>query len=157
MPGGRVVFDIAQSGPGLNLEPWVGLLAMAAIAVAVIIFWRVQVSAWLTRIGLGWLTRFGGIKSPLFNLIWGGAVLGLILVAVSGYATTSSRLRESYRTGAGAVVAGCITQFHPSSGQRGDDEEMIEISGTRFVYSDDILTPAFHQTVLHGGPLHPDS
>lgn len=157
MPNSRVVFDIANNGPRLDYGLRAGLLVMALIAVAGIVFRRVHVDAWLTRIGLGWLNRFGGVKSRIFNLIWGGGVLLLILISAVGYGTEWLRLGNSYRAGSGSVIAGCVTRFHPSSGLRGDDEEMVEIDGARFAYSDDIETPAFHQTALKGGPLRPDS
>jgi Na+(H+)/acetate symporter ActP len=137
MSGGRVVFDITKSVPFMGSHILVGLTVMIVVGLGAVV-----------------ATSY---RPRAFVLIWTTALVSIALLVTLGFGFGWLNLRSKAESGVTAVVEGCITRFHPSSGQRGDDEEMIEVSGQRFVYSDDEVTPAFHRTVSQDGPLRPDT
>ena len=100
-----------------------------------------------------WLVR---PRSRTYNLLWVSGVGLFAAIAAGGYFASWWRLTSEAHSRAASTASGCVEDFHPSSGLRGDAVEMIKVSGETFTYSDSTETPAFHKTVRDGGPIKPD-
>lgn len=132
MTGYRVVYDVTQSSPDWFFPA--GGLVMFCIGLAVLII------------------RRGHTKHRRFLYFWTGFTGLWTLVA--GFATFGGDVsaREALRSGHAKVVEGVVEDFHPMP-PAGHDTERFTVQGVPFKYSDFILTPGFHNTSSHGGPV----
>jgi hypothetical protein len=80
-----------------------------------------------------------------FALVW---TLGSFAATYRDYQAALSALsNRKYR-----VVEGSVADFVPMP-VAGRAKERFVVRGVRFSYSDSIVTPGFHRTASHGGPI----
>ena len=58
----------------------------------------------------------------------------------------------AFRAGQYSLVEGTVADFHPMP-YEGHNEECFTVEDQRFCYSDYVVTPGFHNTASHGGPI----
>lgn len=111
------------------------------IVAAVVVFGKLR---------LGWR----GVSWP-FPLVC--CFLGAVLLLVAGplvtnISQTNSEALTAFENGQYSVVEGIVTDFHPMP-YEGHDEECFSVATKRFCYSDYEVTPGFHNSASHGGPI----
>lgn len=144
----KIAFDL--SNRPIAFGAWdLALFAMAAIGLLLVILPQSIFDRIVTR-GLK------GVWGKLFAWVFFLVTAGSSIASVYGYKHQEAALQTDDRAGRATVVEGCLQYFHPMPMQ-GHDDERIEVNGHLFNYSDYDDTPAFHNTVSHGGPIHPDS
>ena len=143
MPNSRVVFDVAQ---GLSIVTLVGLALVILMG-----FLAFAPSAAFPRI-----FRFPARGQSLgFDRLWLVGLMVICFIAIVGILGQWVEVRSEYGRADLSVVQGCVTRFHPASGQRGDAQDMIQVAGTIFHYPDN--PAAFAKTEIRGGPVRPGS
>lgn len=147
MPHSHVVFDISQSPPFMSATVIMTMAVMLLIGILSILNPKPATGP------LRWLVR---THSPAYNIIWLSIVTMVVIFVSGAYVAKWWRLRTETNTAAAESISGCITRFHPSSGARGDNVDMVEVAGESFTYWDE-ETPAFHKMLRNGGPLRPDA
>jgi hypothetical protein len=128
-----VVYEVAASQDLWFITPGVLFLAIGAAGVA----WRRYFES--RAVGVAAFGLLG------FAVLW----LTLALVAVLG---GSARLAGALEEGRCAVVEGEVADFVPAPYQ-GHAMESFTVAGQRFEYSDYVISPGFHQSASHGGPI----
>lgn len=127
----RTVFDITRTG----VEWW---FPAAGAAMALLGLFEVsnhsgRRSAWrgwlLVVIGASWAVSFGSWE--LYQ---------------------RHKLIKAFDTGAYATVEGNVENFDPMPAT-GHRNECFSVRSARFCYSDYVLSPGFHQSASHGGPI----
>ena len=86
----------------------------------------------------------------------GLALVGICLLFLGGtialhHFQTNDALR-AFQAGEYSVVEGRVENFDPMPIE-GHKPECFSVNGTRFCYSDYIVTPGFRNTTSHGGPI----
>jgi hypothetical protein len=141
----RTVFDAAHAG----YPEWPFLLAFMIMAgVGALFVFRPDKIIYLTRAKLE-------AKDRIF---FGSTVLIFGLFSTVVTATASSRdyrmVTSALESGRYDVVEGPVTDFVPVPPGRNSYESFV-VRGQKFSYSDYNITSGFHNTALHGGPIHP--
>jgi hypothetical protein len=130
----NVAFDVAQTG---SRHLWFLAPSVFFLALGVILFvFRKRAS------GVG---KFFAYMMLPFAAFW---TLASSCSLLAGYSSLASALRS----GRCQVAEGEITQFHPMPAQ-GHEWESFVVGSKRFEYSDFVLSPGFHNTSSHGGPI----
>ena len=134
MPEYVTVFQVSKESPNW-LPVFVGfvpLLAGCLLLIGKLLFpW--QRMSWFYPIGV-----------CLFGLVW----IYLTPNDVDSKAWLAFENLEYSR------VEGVVTNFHPMP-YEGHDDECFSVQLKRFCYSDYGVTPGFHHTASHGGPIRP--
>jgi len=124
---------------------WV-LLAIGVAGLVVSIRWikRTKIRKW-------WSSR-EGLRPGIFllcSVFW----LMVAVLAASMWSWNIYYLVSSYRTGAAKMVEGPVHVIHrqPESGHAVGD--VIEVDNVRLVVDYFVVTPAYKQTISHGGVL----
>jgi hypothetical protein len=143
----QLVFNLADQSvlPG----PWI-LIPVVLTGVGALLVFRPALMQVIMPGGLQ------GTPRRLFSwffFLFAGFMTLVVLISTIG---ASSRLRSDQRRGHASITEGCLQGFHPMPAS-GHDTERLRINGLQFAYSDYIITPGFHQTESHGGPVHADS
>jgi hypothetical protein len=139
----KTVFDVIQNGgatafPGFSGLPL--LVVGASLVLAPDLMQRV-----LPR-GLQ------GAQRKIFGWFFFVAVLFLTTVSfLSAYVDYRTAVAD-LNTGRYSVIEGAVTAFDPMP-YNGHRQERFTVNAHRFSYSDYILTPGFHNTTSHGGPI----
>ena len=130
-----VVFDVARQNA---VSVWWALAGGLFVLVAIVLTvlrkrMRANVPvviAWVLAVpGIFWMVATGS------NILGGRAVL-----------------KDALSSNRCEIVEGPITALDPMPFE-GHKDEMIMVGDKRFYYSDYAITPGFHQSVSHGGPL----
>jgi hypothetical protein len=87
---------------------------------------------------LGWIF-------VIFASVW-------TLVAFGSTYSSRRELVQAYRTGNYLVAEGVVEDFHPMP-YGGHESECFRVEKEKFCYSDYVVSPAFHQSASHGGPI----
>jgi hypothetical protein len=108
---------------------------------------------WILGIGLlpvaiGILFLAMGRRVGAFSIV--GGIIWTAFAAPTAFRCHS--LHQALATGRVRIAEGQVRNFHAMP-RTGHDLESFEVSGVRFSYSDYIITPGFHQTASHGGPI----
>jgi hypothetical protein len=139
----KTVFDAGQQGYATGWFPAFGLIF---VAVGALLVFRPALMQRLAPSGLqGTARKIFSWFFFVFALLWtAGTFLGTFLQ----YRAVISDLG----TGRYSVVEGPVTNFVPMP-HTGHSEESFMVKGHRFSYSDYVVTPGFHNTASHGGPI----
>jgi len=91
-------------------------------------------------------------RSPIFN--WLVFMFAIAWTVIAGGVTISRSLAasEALKEGNCETVEGRVENFHPMP-KGGHDTERFEVAGTRFSYSDFIMSSGFNNAASHGGPI----
>jgi hypothetical protein len=97
--------------------------------------------------------RFGW-RRPCWYYPVAACIFGIMWVFVVGGSVIQedSRAWAAFETGDYSTVEGVVTDFHPMP-YEGHDQECFSVQSQRFCYSDYVVTPGFHNTASHGGPI----
>jgi hypothetical protein len=142
----EVVFDAGKKAPQL----WFPAVGMAVLLVGVLLWtsakrrepgplWR---SMWWMRAEMR--TGFA-IAFSAFGLMW-------TLFAAFAVVWPYFAVRAALRDGATRVVEGVVAEFHAMP-RHGHDTERFVVQDLHFRYSDYSVSPAFHNSSSHGGPI----
>lgn len=134
MPEYVTVFQIAQRAPDWPFA-CIGLLPLAAGAVIV---WGKRRFKWTQP---HWLFA---IFCCLFGILW--IAIGTNILRGDSDAVTA------HQNGDYQMVQGVVTDFHPMP-YEGHQDECFSVQQERFCYSDYEITPGFHNSASHGGPI----
>lgn len=148
MPGEyRLVFDVAEHSS--RIEPWIFAPVLLTGIGALLVF-KPALMQKLMPHGLQ------GRARRIFS--WAYFLFALVITATFALSnlTQAHGLRASRSSDQHSATEGCLQAFHPMPSS-GHDMERLRINDRCFAYSDFIITPAFHQTESHGGPVHADS
>jgi len=129
------------------------VVALAVLFLAIGAVGLVAGIAWIRRAGIPkWWNRKEGTK-PGFLLVWSILWLSLGGVGFSVNLYRSYQLVSAYRDGTAQLVEGTVhvLREQPEGGHAGGD--LIEINGTQLVIDYFQVTPAYRQTIAHGGVL----
>ena len=139
----KTVFDATNEGYAW----WFPAFGLIFVAVGVLL---VFAPGLMHRAYASWRGTYRPIYSWIFfvfALLW---TVGTFLVTYLQYHTAMSCLNG----GNCPVVEGTVTNFIPMP-YTGHSNESFTVNGRRFSYSDyDDVTPGFHKTASHGGPIH---
>jgi hypothetical protein len=94
-----------------------------------------------------------GRARTIFSYVFFTFALGTTIFTFKTMIGGRSAAAEALRSGHYSVVEGPVTKFVPMP-YTGHAMESFVVGGNRFSYSDYILTPGFHNTASHGGPIH---
>lgn len=103
----------------------------------------------LKLLPLGLQGRSRKIFSWVFLIVTVTFTIVIFANTYSAYQATVTALDH----GQYSVIEGQVTNFVPMPYEGHSDESFV-VKGHRFSYSDYILTPGFHNTASHGGPIH---
>ena len=135
MPDYVTVFQISSGSSGFPFA----LLGLVPLIIGGILL----VGKWLFR----W-------RQP--NWIFAIFLVGLGLMwiyLVSGPILTQGKdAFTAFQAGQYSLVEGTVRDFHPMP-YEGHEEECFTVETNRFCYSDYEVTPGFHNTASHGGPM----
>lgn len=101
------------------------------------------------------LKRRFGWKEPKWFVFAGLAGFGLFwtgLLGISGFVQSHNAVRV-FTDCPRSTVEGVVTDFQPMP-YEGHRDECFSVQEQRFCYSDYELTPGFHRSASHGGPIH---
>jgi hypothetical protein len=142
-----LVFNLADQSvaPG----PWI-LIPVVLTGVGALLVFKPALMRQIMPGGLQGTSR--RLFSWFFFLFAGLLTVAILVSTISA----STRLRTEMRLGKSLMTEGCLQGFHPMPAS-GHDTERLRINGLQFAYSDYVITPGFHQTESHGGPVHADS
>ncbi len=139
----RTVFDAGQMGYSTGWFPAIGLFFVCLGAL--LVFKPVLMLKLLphglqgrARTAFSWFCF-------LFSIFWTVTALSITYVK---YRTAVDALES----GQYSVVEGPVTDFVPMP-REGHALESFSVGGTRFSYSDFTVTPGFHNSASHGGPI----
>jgi hypothetical protein len=135
VPNYVTVFQISRGSSGLPFA-LLGLLPLVLGAILAIGKWRFH---WRQP---SWLF-------PVFFSASGCLWIFFVSVPIL---TEGTDAFTAFRTGQYSLVEGTVADFHPMP-YEGHDEECFTVEARRFCYSDYVVTPGFHNTVSHGGPI----
>jgi hypothetical protein len=130
-----VLFDVTRDGYPPLWAVICGLLILALGIIGLILRYRSKFAAWF----------------PLFLVLFAMLCITGILVSIG---LGRYRLSSALRNGQCEVAEGVVTDFQPMPVEGHTDESFV-VGGNRFEYSDYDLRPGFHQSLSHGGPIHP--
>lgn len=87
-------------------------------------------------------------------IAWAIATPVFVWVIVTGFIIISHKiaLSDALKKGECDVTEGFVTDFEPMP-YAGHRDEAFVVGGTRFHYSDYVITPGFRHSASHGGPL----
>jgi hypothetical protein len=140
----KTVFDAAHQGHAAFAFPAFGLFF---IAIGVLLLTKPK---WMqqmipnSRRSLD--PQAFGLLFLLFACVW--TLIGFFAI-LGQHQAGAAALQRPFD-----VVEGTVTNFVPMP-YEGHKMESFEVGGRRFSYSDYILTPGFHNTASHGGPIKP--
>jgi hypothetical protein len=126
----RVVFDIARQ----EFDWRMALYPLLFLPIGIGLIWFAGKSK-----------RYVGYFFVGFSLL-----LSAITFAVSWRSYAAAR--SAWRDYAIATVEGPVTDFRPMP-YGGHQEECFTVQAKSFCYSDYVVTPGFHNTTSHGGPI----
>jgi hypothetical protein len=100
-----------------------------------------------------------GSRYPRNRVVLAGGIILALFGATLSSGFINSRWQfnsfvDDYRAGRCAIIEGEVQNFHPMPFS-GHGLESFEVAGHKFSYSDFRITPGFHQTRSHGGPIRP--
>lgn len=95
--------------------------------------------------------RLGWRKFTWFHCVF-FCFFALIASSLISNSDTNSKAFEIYQKGIYSVVEGNVTDFHPMP-YEGHEDECFSVQKERFCYSDYMITPGFHNSASHGGPI----
>jgi hypothetical protein len=135
----KVAFEIAQNGIGELAFILPGLLFII-IGVGLICFRNK-----LAQSRPKWFVN-------IFSFFFFGFAVFWTLTAGLSIGSKQTSLREDYVNGNFTVTEGIVRNFDPmpSSGHK---MESFTVNGTRFEYSDFVVTPGFNNATSRGGPI----
>ena len=142
MPDLTTAFEITRGSNGIWSELWwrlaIGIVALLIGVVGLRRRWR-QRGSWFT-----WLP-------PLLVTAWSFA--WIVMHDFPGGFRHVSALTDAYQKGQYDVVEGDVVVLHrqPVSGHTKGD--VIRVGGTTFEIDHFLATPAYHDTIAHGGVL----
>ncbi len=145
LPGGYdLAFDIgAQS---TTFDVWmIPALALPLVGLALVVTPQEIVDRVFTR-------GPRGAAGKIFAWMFFSLTTVFAVLSIGGYAGQEADLKAAVKAGRFSVVEGCVERFHPMPAS-GHDTERMQVGGHAFEYSDDIVTPGFHNSASHGGPL----
>lgn len=132
----RLVFDVAASGLRVIWFPLVGVLFV--LAGFVLVFLRRRLPKLRSADGS--------------RLVWFLFLFGFAWMLVAGVTTIGDyiSMRRALLKGDFQIVEGVVQDFAtiPRKGR-----ESFRVGGQRFAYGEFIVTPCFHETRAHGGPV----
>lgn len=132
-----MVFDATGQGP--DWRPTAFGLIFVVIGIALMSELKAPAPRFMAR-SPGWF-------APLFlgfALVWTG-------LASAAVWNQWSAVHSAIEQGA-PVVEGPVENFHPMPAA-GHDDEHFTVGGVYFAYSDYAVTPGFHNSSSHGGPI----
>jgi hypothetical protein len=95
-------------------------------------------------------------KQPFFYYVMFGFSALWTVCAATGLLGDYFKIREVARSNQCNTVEGIVENFHPMP-YEGHDSEHFNVGKVAFSYSDYVLSPGFHQSESHGGPIHSGS
>lgn len=140
MPHYRLVYSVADAGYQAWAFVGVGTLILAVMIGFLIHDTRQQASGF----------RVAVRRVYLLGMI----VFAVSLLLIGGGATRDEyvRNRRALESGAYEVVTGTVEHFVPAP-EEGHKDESFDVAGHHYSYSDYVVTPSFHQSRSHGGPI----
>jgi hypothetical protein len=140
----KTVFDAAHQGYGIWAFLGIGLILMA---VGILLVGAPGLMLKFLPLGLQ------GQSRKIFGWVFLSVAVTFTVVifanTYSAYQATVTALDH----GQYSVIEGQVTNFVPMPYEGHSDESFV-VKGHRFSYSDYKLTPGFHNTASHGGPIH---
>ncbi|HEY1933364.1 MAG TPA: hypothetical protein VGG99_15230 [Acetobacteraceae bacterium] len=138
------VFD--ASDPSFFGYWWFPSFGLLFVGVGFLLVFRPAHMQHLTPSGLqGMARRIFSLCIFVFAMLWTALAS---TVAFTQYWFAASELTA----GRYSVVEGPVTHFVPMP-YGGHADESFVVEGHRFAYSDYVMTPGFHNSASHGGPI----
>jgi hypothetical protein len=137
------VFDAANEGYSTWSFPAFGLIF---IAIGALLVFAPDLMRRLMPSGLQ--GRYRTVFSWFFLIFASIWTIASFVGTYQQYRNASSCLRDA----SCPTVEGPVTEFIPTP-YSGHSMESFAVDGHRFSYSDYVVTPGFHSTASHGGPI----
>ena len=139
----KTVFDVSQNGFATAFPPFFGLIL---VAVGALLVFMPDLMQRLMPRGLQGTARtiFSWVFFIFASLVIGGSFIDAYLQYRAAVSDLSA--------GRYSVIEGPVTNFDPML-NTGHSEESFTVNGHRFLYTDRVVTPGFHNAASHGGPI----
>ncbi|MBC5766527.1 hypothetical protein [Ramlibacter albus] len=144
LPGFNTVFEIDRWSNGL-LADELFRLGIGVVALVGSASWAVRL--WRRHDGSVWRHGFG----VAFTFLW--AVAWLVLHDFPAAFSRGERLVQAYRNGTCEVAEGVVSVQFEQSRHGHSSGDRITIGGTKLVVNYFYATPAYRDTIAHGGVL----
>ena len=143
----EVVFEITLRGLGITTSAFIGLV-LIAFGLLIYIYPNI-----LYMFPYQQSNRWSEKRIRTFLVFW--LAFAVLWTATTFFVTYSKQkvFREAYANGEYEVTEGIVSNFDPMP-RSGHKMESFTVSGTKFEYSDFVVTPGFNNATSRGGPIH---